>query len=139
MNLGLHRGEAGHPAPPLGTCPKTRVRSGEPVPMLPAALDLEFSGLGRVEAQLVPLTEGAGEAAPCAIPKGGSPVVSTEEERIRRFTLADMAEWGAWLIGRLREKWPTISDGNFLGKIHAGTPATTSCSSATTLRSFSPW
>jgi hypothetical protein len=30
-----------------------------------------------------------------------------------------MPEWGAWLIGRWREKWPAISDPSFLGKIHA--------------------
>jgi hypothetical protein len=38
---------------------------------------------------------------------------------IRRFTLADMPEWGPWLTGRLRDKWPTIDGGSFLGKVHA--------------------
>ena len=30
-----------------------------------------------------------------------------------------MQEWGPWLLGRLREKWPTVSDASFLGKIRA--------------------
>jgi hypothetical protein len=37
----------------------------------------------------------------------------------RRFALADIPGWGSWLLGRLREKWPAISEANFLGKIHA--------------------
>src|ERR1700756_3635108 len=43
----------------------------------------------------------------------------TQFENIRRCTLVDMPEWRPWLLGRLREKWPMISDGSFLGKIHA--------------------
>jgi hypothetical protein len=38
---------------------------------------------------------------------------------IRRCTVVDMPEWGPWLLGRLREKWPTIGDGSLLGKIGA--------------------
>jgi hypothetical protein len=38
--------------------------------------------------------------------------------QIRRCTLADMPEWEAWLIGRLRQKWPTISDVSFRGKLN---------------------
>jgi uncharacterized protein YjiS (DUF1127 family) len=38
---------------------------------------------------------------------------------IRRCTVVDMPEWGPWLLGRLREKWPTIGNGSLLGKIGA--------------------
>jgi hypothetical protein len=38
---------------------------------------------------------------------------------IRRCTVVDMPEWGPWLLGCLREKWPTIGDGSLLGKIGA--------------------
>lgn len=30
-----------------------------------------------------------------------------------------MPEWTAWLLGRLREKWPTIGASSFLGKVRA--------------------
>jgi hypothetical protein len=36
---------------------------------------------------------------------------------IRRFSLADISDWGPWLLERLREKWPTISDTTFVNKI----------------------
>jgi hypothetical protein len=36
---------------------------------------------------------------------------------IRRFALADIPGWGPWLLERLREKWPAISDATFVGKI----------------------
>jgi hypothetical protein len=39
--------------------------------------------------------------------------------QVRRFTPVDMPEWGPWVLRRLREKWPTISEGNLLGKVHA--------------------
>jgi hypothetical protein len=38
---------------------------------------------------------------------------------IRRCTVVDIPEWGPWLLGCLREKWPTIGDGSLLGKIGA--------------------
>lgn len=41
-------------------------------------------------------------------------VLSPEDGCIRRCTIADMPEWGPRLLGRLQEKWPTISDGCFL-------------------------
>jgi hypothetical protein len=36
---------------------------------------------------------------------------------IRSFSLADVPGWGQWLLGRLHEKWPSISDTTFVGKI----------------------
>jgi hypothetical protein len=57
---------------------------------------------------------------------------------IRRCTVVDMPEWGPWLLGRLREKWPTIGDGSLLGKMVLRARATSSFSSATTSRFFSP-
>lgn len=36
---------------------------------------------------------------------------------IVRFTLADMPEWGEWLIGRLSDWYPGFNRGSWLGKL----------------------
>jgi hypothetical protein len=37
---------------------------------------------------------------------------------IRRFSIADLPEWGLWLIGRLSDRYPGFNQQFWLGKIH---------------------
>lgn len=48
------------------------------------------------------------------------PVFDTESPaygEVTRFAEADVPKWGTWLLGRLRQRWPTLSDRTLTGQL----------------------
>lgn len=44
-------------------------------------------------------------------------LMQTPSNEVRKFTLADMNECGQWMLTRMREHWPAVSDANFAGHV----------------------
>ena len=44
-------------------------------------------------------------------------LMQTPTNEVRKFSAADINVLGQWLLGRLRSRWPKISDANFAGHV----------------------
>lgn len=42
---------------------------------------------------------------------------SLAQDEVSRFSLADLPEWGDWLVKRIRERWPGVGDAGWLSKL----------------------
>lgn len=42
-----------------------------------------------------------------------------EQAEVSRFALADLPEWGDWLVRRIAERWPGLSGAAWLSKLRA--------------------